>query len=164
MTRRWASLSVTRARASVRSTELSSWTPDVEPKTPRGDEWVAGEPGIGLGVGHYQHVVGSDGDGAERRASVLLPIGQAQARLGPQPVGVDQVDQRDGHVEEAGGEAGQAVEALLRRRVEQTEVAQCLETLLLVWWQRRTEARAYLLAAPPLTSKAALRNHTSFRD
>jgi PAS domain-containing protein len=114
-------------RETGRLAEGATTTPGVEP-----DQWAVGEAGVGGGVGKHQDAVTEDRRGAERPVAVVLTVGEADARLGPQAVDVDQVDHGDRHVEDPASQAGKAVETILGRGVEQAQLAQRPEALLLV--------------------------------
>ena len=62
---------------------------------------------------------------------MLVPASKPHRGLHEQPVVVDQVDRDGGDVEEALGEADDAVEALLGRGVEQAELAHRFDACLL---------------------------------
>jgi hypothetical protein len=90
-----------------------------------GDERIVREARVGEGVGDDERPVAVEGVRAEGHAARRLAPVQAEAGLVPLPVRVDQGDQRDRHGEGAPGDAGDAIEALLRRCIEEAQAADC---------------------------------------
>ena len=83
-----------------------------------GDQRIAREPLVLMCIGHQQYPVLQDGMSAERHIPGRLCGVQAMVRLEPLPVVIDQRDQRDRCPEQVAGQAGDAIEGLLRCRVE----------------------------------------------
>ncbi len=103
-----------------------------------GDQRVVGEARIGARVGHGHHIALEDGVGAERKvARRLLHAGQAEVGLEPLALVVNQADQRDRRAGDLRGQAGEAVEQRLRRRVQHGQRAQARQALNFVGGQRR---------------------------
>jgi hypothetical protein len=68
------------------------------------------------------------------------------SRLGKFAVGLDQGDKGDGHVEQAGRQAGDSIEALLPRGVQQLKTAHRLQSAGLIGRQRSGGHRGYGVA------------------
>jgi hypothetical protein len=104
----------------------------VEPYAGLAGQGAVGELGHGEGVGEDQHLVAEDGLGAEGAMAGVLPHQRAYAGLGPQPVGIDQIDHGDRHGEDPRRQPGQAVEPLFGGGVEQPERSQHVQAGLLL--------------------------------
>src|SRR6266545_5321338 len=78
----------------------------------RGDEYFAGSG----------ECMGAEGQGAMRLCDV-----QADARLEPLPVRIDQTDQRDRRAADRRGQPGQIVEGGFRRGIENLVALECSE-------------------------------------
>ena len=100
------------------------------------------------GIGDDQRLTARQRMRAERQIAMRLRRRHAMARLEPLAVAVDQADERDRHAESVGGEAGEAVEALLGRRIEQPKPLHRLNPLLFVGGQRRALPAAGLAQDP----------------
>ena len=97
-----------------------------------GDERVRGEAGVVAGVRDDEDFVGENGMGAEGVAALELGQVDAAPRLEPDPVGVDEGEEGDRHLEERGGEMGKAVVFRLRPRSGDLVRPEELETLRLI--------------------------------
>jgi len=79
----------------------------------------------------------AEGVGERRLPQEGPGLGQADHALEELPVRLDQREKRDRHAQKPAGEAGQAVERLIRRRVEQAGGTQRLEPGSIVQHIRR---------------------------
>jgi hypothetical protein len=87
-----------------------------------GHQWVVGEPGVGQRVGHLKQAVAQDGMATKRHiARGLGHAGQAEIRLEPLPIAVDQAHQRDGHAANQCCRGHQSVEFAFGSRVQNIE-------------------------------------------
>ncbi len=91
-------------------------------------ERVLDEAGVLAGVRHDEDLAVEDRVAAERDVARRLLEVEADARLEPLPVGVDEADQGDRGAADRGRERRQVVEGLLGTRVEDVEPAEGLET------------------------------------
>jgi hypothetical protein len=94
-----------------------------------GDQRIVQEARIDRGVLDHHHAVLADRMAAEIAETVGLRDIKAMARLEPLAVGIDQADQGDRDVEQAGGKTRDTVETLLGRRVEDVQAEQHLQAL-----------------------------------
>ena len=101
------------------------------------DQRIVGEARVGAGVRHLEDVVLQDGVGAEGERPRGLGGGQADARLEPLAMLVDEADQGDRCAADLAGELGEAVEGLLRRGVEDRVAQEGAQAGPLVVRQRR---------------------------
>ncbi len=92
-------------------------------------ERVVVEAHVFFRVAHLHDALAEDGVAAERGVAAGVRAAEADGRLEPLPLRVDERDERHRHVEEPGGETGEAVESCLRGRVEHREPPQRLEPL-----------------------------------
>ena len=83
-----------------------------------GDHGVVVKPGVFLRVLNEERRVTADRPGAERVLPGGLAVGQSDHRLAPLPVLIDEVEDGDRGAQDAGSEAGNAVERLFLFRVE----------------------------------------------
>ncbi|MDZ7825779.1 MAG: hypothetical protein U5R48_07075 [Gammaproteobacteria bacterium] len=103
-----------------------------------GHQRVGGETRVLAGVGNDESVGLLDGVGAERHRSGDFPAAEAEVRLDPLSVLVDQTDQAGRRLADVRRERGQLVENLLRRRIENCVLPQDLEPSLLIGGRRNT--------------------------
>ena len=134
------------------------WDAGVEADSGVADhQWIVGEPGVVQGVPDDEHFAGSeDGVGAERHVPRGLGDIEAERRLEPLPVGVDQADESRRGPGDPGGESDGVVERGLRSRVEQTRGPELGQTCLFVLGKGRgvmpetgTTVRLPRLRGPP---------------
>lgn len=88
---------------------------------------------VGQRVGHHENVVAEDRVPAKRDLARCFGHRKADAGLEPLPVLVDQADERDRHPEQSPGQAGQAVEPLFRRGIQDPERPQAVDPGVLVF-------------------------------
>ena len=102
---------------------------------------VVGEALVEFRVGHHQLLGFEDGVGTE--GDVARDFDQIEAVTGLEefPVGIDEDDAGHRHVENARGEAGDAVEALFRRGIEQVQRTEGDKALGLIWRKRGRHCR-----------------------
>jgi hypothetical protein len=91
---------------------------------------IVGETLVEVGVGHHQQVVQRDRVTAESQRARGLAHVEADARLEPLAVGIDQRHQCDRRAKGGGGDAGKAVEAVFLGGVEHAERVQGLDAFL----------------------------------
>jgi hypothetical protein len=102
-----------------------------------GHQRVVGEAGVRAGVRDDERVGLEDRMAAEGDFAAGLVGGQAALRLEPLPVGVEQGEVGDRHVEDRHRQPDDPIEAFFGRRVEQFEGVQVGEPFGLVGGQRR---------------------------
>ena len=90
----------------------------------RGDQRAVAESLVQGSVRHHQHGRGLQRMEAERGVPGDFGLPGAPPGLEPQPVGVQQTDQRDRGAAQAGRQCGQIVEVLLVERVQDAELAE----------------------------------------
>jgi hypothetical protein len=126
-----------------------------------GDERVAGEAGVDRGVGDLEALglLLSDGVTAERDRARRLGGLEAEARLEPLPIVVDQTDQRNGRRTNLASQMHQIVKSSLGRRVQQPQPSQRVEPMLLVARRRRRHVPAPTAATAVARRRRTVTNH-----
>ena len=103
------------------------------------DERVVGEARVEVRVRNDERRVPHDAVAAEREIPGRPRLRDADARLEPLAVGVDERDERDLGPAQIGGELRHVVEGLLGGRVHDVARPQQREPLLLVRWNGRLQ-------------------------
>ena len=95
-----------------------------------GNQRIVGKPRVKRGIGHLENAIAQNGMGAERQlARGFGDAWQADIRLEPLAVCVDQADQRDGHTAHQCGSLNECIELPLWRRVKHTQCLQRTQAL-----------------------------------